>query len=51
MEGKPPSAVNPMTCHEYAGRFSTKPETLSPNELVYLEACVDADIGYRRQGK
>jgi len=47
---KPPSSVNPLTCHDYAGRFSRKPESLSANELVYLEACADADIAYRRKG-
>ncbi len=49
-ESKPPSSVNPLTCHDYAGRFSIKPESRSANELVYLEACADADIAYRRKG-
>jgi hypothetical protein len=39
-----------MTCHDYAGQFSTKPESLSADQLVYLQACVDADIAYRRKG-
>jgi len=49
-ESKPQASVNPVTCHDYAGRFSIKPESLSANELAYLEACVDADIAYRRKG-
>jgi hypothetical protein len=49
-KGKPTSAVNPVTCHDYAGKFSIKPESLSTDQLVYLQACVDADIAYRRKG-
>lgn len=49
-ESKPPANVKPLTCHDYAAQFSTKPESLSAGQLVYLEACVDADIGYRRKG-
>jgi hypothetical protein len=50
-KGEPPSAINSLTCHDIAGKFATKFEIVSLSELTYLEACMDADIGYRRQIK
>jgi hypothetical protein len=50
-ESKPKAPVNPVTCHDYAGKFSIDPKSLSAEQLVYLQACVDADIAYRRKGE
>jgi len=44
-------AMNPMICHEYAGKLAVEPENLTAGELAYLDACVQTDIGYMRSGK
>ena len=50
-KGESLGAMNPMICHQYAGRLAVEPEKLSRDELDYLEACVQTDIGYMRHGK
>jgi hypothetical protein len=50
-KGEPQGAMNPMICHQYAGTLAVEPEKLSRDELDYLEACVQTDIGYMREGK
>jgi hypothetical protein len=50
-KGGAQAATNPLICHQYAGTLAVQPEQLSRDELDYLEACVQTDIGYMRQGK
>ncbi|MFZ0694796.1 MAG: hypothetical protein WAN51_11735, partial [Alphaproteobacteria bacterium] len=50
-EKKPQAPLNPVVCHQYAGRLSVEPETLSTDELAYLDACVQTEIGYMRRGE
>jgi hypothetical protein len=50
-KGKAQAAMNPLICHQYAGRLAVEPEKLARDELDYLEACVQTDIGQMRRGE
>jgi len=50
-KSKPKGALNPMTCHQYAGKLAVEPGALSAAELAYLETCVDTEIGYLKKGE
>ena len=42
--GKAPTATEPKSCHEKSGLLAINPDVLTLDDLVYLRACVDADL-------
>lgn len=50
-KNKPEGATIPTICHQRAGQFAIQPGAMSAAELAYFEACIDADIQYRKEGR
>jgi len=42
--GTPPPVTEPASCHEKSGLLALNPDSLTRDDLLYLKACVNADL-------